>query len=236
MKVGILNAIHPDESKVNWQGTPVDTYIHFFQSVNAPFEYTGYDVAQGQFPASPTECDAYIITGSPRSAYESETWLVTLAQFIRDVYAAGQKMVGICFGHQMLAQSLGGRVEKSEKGWGFGLKQFDVAVQKPWMTGHPNECSLYFVHQDQIMQLPPQAELLGGNVFCPNTMYEINGRVLGIQGHPEITLEIMDDVSARLEDIMERGMYETAVQSLQNTQPDNQLVGEWIVNFLTAAE
>ncbi len=232
-KLGILNAIHPDESKVNWNGTPIDAYIRFFQSVNAPFEYAGYQIAEGQFPASPTECDAYVITGSPRGAYESEAWIIKLIQFIRDAYQARVKFVGICFGHQVLAQALGGRVEKSEKGYGFGEKQFAVSKQKTWMMGEPNQWSLYFAHQDQVMVLPPEAELLGGNGFCPNVMYEIDGRVLGIQGHPEFTPSIMEDIRVMVEDIMEPGMYETAVASLQDPHPDNQLVGQWIVNFLT---
>ncbi len=233
MKLGILNAIHPDESKVNWHGTPIDAYIRFFQSVNAPFKYAGYRVAEGQFPVSPTECDAYVITGSPRGAYESEAWIIELMQFIQDAYQAGVKLIGICFGHQILAQALGGRVEKSEKGYGFGQKKFDVTEKKAWMTDAPDHCSLYFAHQDQVMALPPEAELLGGNGFCPNGMYEINGRVLGIQGHPEFTSSIMEDIRVMVKDIMEPGMYETAVSSLQNAQTDNQLVGLWIVNFLT---
>ncbi len=232
MKLGILNAIHPDESKVNWSGTPIEAYIRFFQSVNAPFEYAGYRVAMGEFPASTLECDAYVITGSPRGAYESEAWIVELMQFIRDAHQAGAKLVGICFGHQILAQALGGRVEKSEKGWGFGLKQFSITKTKPWMTAVPDQCSLYFAHQDQIVALPPQAELLGGNEFCPIGMYEINGRILGIQGHPEFTPGIMEDIRGMLAGVMESEMYETAVASLQDPHPDNQLVGQWIVNFL----
>ncbi|MCA9936779.1 MAG: hypothetical protein KC415_22745 [Anaerolineales bacterium] len=234
MKVGILNAIHPNESEVNWQGTPVDAYIRFFQSVNAPFEFVGYGVAQGQFPASPTECDAYVITGSPKGAYETEEWIITLLQFIRDAYAAGGKLVGICFGHQILAQALGGRVEKSEKGWGFGAKAFTVTTEKPWMSAYQSTCSLYFAHQDQVMELPPKAELLGGNDFCPNAMYEIDGRVLGVQGHPEFTPAIMDDISVGMAGKMEQTGFETAVKSLHHTQPNNQLFGEWIVNFLAA--
>ncbi|MCP4424144.1 MAG: GMP synthase [Chloroflexi bacterium] len=234
MKLGILNAIHPNESKVNWGGTPIDAYIRFFQDVNAPFEYAGYRVAEGQFPASPTECDAYVITGSPRGAYESEAWIIELMQFIRDAYQAGAKLVGICFGHQILAQALGGHVEKSEKGYGFGEKPFNVIGKKEWMTDAPNQCSLYFAHQDQVVALPPEAQLLGGNDFCPNGMYEINGRVLGIQGHPEFTPSIMEDIRVLVESTMEPGMYETAVASLQDSHPDNQLVGQWIVNFLTA--
>jgi GMP synthase-like glutamine amidotransferase len=83
------------------------------------------------------------------------------------------------------------------------------------------------------MALPPGAELLGGSAFCPNTMYTIDGRVLGIQGHPEFTPGIMADISREAEGEMEPKMFATAVASLQNENPDNQLVGQWIINFLS---
>ncbi len=232
IKLGILNAIRPGTSSVNWGGAPTDAFIRFFQSVDAPFEYIVYEAAQGELPPTPDACDAYVITGSPDDAYGTAEWLVALSQFIRDVYQSGERMVGICFGHQMLAHALGGQVAKSEKGIGFGLKQFDVMTKKAWMVEAPDQCALYFSHQDQVMQLPPDAELLGGNAFCPIALYEINGRVLGIQGHPEVSLEMMVEAAAAKKDKMEREMYETAVSSLENGRPDAQLVGRWIVDFL----
>jgi GMP synthase-like glutamine amidotransferase len=233
MHIGILNAIHPKESRVNWQGTPVDAYIRFFKRVQASFTYSGYDVTKGELPDSPDACDAYIITGSPKGVYDSDPWIAELAQFIRDSYHAGKKLVGICFGHQILAEALGGHAEKSEKGKGFGLKRFDLYDVKPWMKQKPDSCALYFAHQDQVVALPPGAELLGGNAFCPNTMYTIDNRILGIQGHPEFTPEIMQDLLPGVAESETPAFYETAVSSLQNGSPDNQVVGEWIVNFLT---
>ncbi len=232
MKLGILNAIAPEAAVINWGGTPVDAYIRFFESVNAPFTYAGYQVAQGQFPISPDECDAYIITGSPRGVYDTDDWIAVLSQFIRDSYRAGIKLVGICFGHQILAHALGGRAEKSEKGRNFGLKSFDIFQQKAWMNGNPDRCSLYFAHQDQVVELPPEAECLGGNTFCPIMLYEIDNHVLGIQGHPEFSLDIMRDLLPVIEKKLEPSMYKAAVRSLDNGVPDNQLVAQWLVNFI----
>ena len=233
MKLGILNAISSEESVVNWGGTPVDTYIRFFESVNAPFTYVGYPVTKGQFPASPDECDAYIITGSPKGVYDTGDWIAVLSQFIRESYLAGTKMVGICFGHQILAQALGGHAEKSEKGSGFGLKSFDITQPKAWMNGKPDRCSLYFAHQDQVIKLPPEAELLGGNTFCPIALYEIDKRVLGVQGHPEFSIGIMQDLLPIFREKLEPSMYEASVRSLDNGTPDNQLVAQWLVNFIS---
>ena len=233
MKLGILNAIDPAKSGVNWNKTPFDGYVRFLDEIDCGFEYVHYVVALGNFPAAPDECDAYIITGSPDGAYEQLAWIDTLSQFIRDCYAADIKLIGICFGHQILAQALGGRVEKSEKGRGFGEKSFSISHKKEWMGDFtPDECKLYFAHQDQVMMLPPHAELLGGNDFCPIALYTVEDKVLGMQGHPEFTPSIMEDIQVMLEGNMDEGMYKTAVSSLQNANPDRKIAGRWIHNFL----
>ena len=234
LKVGILNAIHPQKSVINWGGSPTDAYIRFFEGVGGSFSFVGYDVAQGQFPQSPDACDAYVITGSANGVYDADPWIAELIQFIQASYAAGKRLVGICFGHQILAHALGGHAEKSEKGWGLGLKTFDVVQSKPWMEEGLARCALYFAHQDQVMTLPPQAERLGGNGFCPNAFFVIGEQVLGIQGHPEFTKPMMVDLLAPMVDELPAVVHETAVSSLNLAQPDNNLVGQWLVNFLTA--
>jgi GMP synthase-like glutamine amidotransferase len=90
-------------------------------------------------------------------------------------------MVGICFGHQLLAQALGGQLVKSEKGSGLGLHSFRISRRKLWMIKQPKQYALYFFHQDQVTRLPPRADLLGGNAFCPNAFFSVGDRVLGIQ-------------------------------------------------------
>jgi len=233
MKVGILNAISPELSQINWGGSPIDAYIRFLQRADPPFTYTGFEVAQGKFPSSPDDCDAYVITGSPRGVYDNDAWIGKLAHFIRDCYGMDKKLVGICFGHQILAQALGGRAEKWDKGWGLGLKQFEIRESKPWMTGETGQCSLYFAHQDQVTRLPQEAELLGGNAFCPNALYTIRDQVLGVQGHPEFTIGIMEELLARPKNSIDDGLLQEASDSLKNGAPDSLLWAHWIVNFLT---
>lgn len=232
MKLGILNAIPPGPSDVDWDDTPVDTYIRFFQSVEAPLDYIGYEVTLGEMPASPEECDAYVVTGSPRGVYDDDPWIADLSSFIRAAYAAGRKLVGICFGHQILAHALGGRAIKADAGWGVGLKQFHVFAEQPWMDGQSGSCSLYFVHQDQVVELPPGAQRLAGNDFCPKIMYTIPGRALGLQAHPEFTERIMRDILESKEDNIDDASRRAALQSLDVAQPDNLLLAHWIVDFL----
>jgi GMP synthase-like glutamine amidotransferase len=232
LSIGILDAFPSNAITINWNHTPVDVYIRFLEQVDPPFAFTGYAITKGEFPAHPDERDAYLITGSPRGVYDADPWITELINFIRESYQAGKKIVGICFGHQILAHALNGCAAKSEKGWGFGLKRFDIYAHKPWMTDCRSSCNSYFAHQDQVIQLPPNAELIGGNGFCPNLFFTLNDQILGFQGHPEFTTELMSEVIAEDKKWVKPHVYQAALQSLNEGAPDNQLFAQWIVNFL----
>lgn len=130
MKLGILNACTPDE-EASFGVQEIEAFADLFAHAGTAVELIEYRITEGDFPASPAACDAYLITGSPKGVYDDEPWIAQLSAFIRDTHAAQQKMVGICFGHQILAHSLGGHAEKSPKGWGMGLKQIAVHGDKP---------------------------------------------------------------------------------------------------------
>jgi GMP synthase-like glutamine amidotransferase len=132
----------------------------------------------------------------------------------------------------MLAYALGGHAEKSEKGWGLGLKSFAITATKPWMEGSDSNCSLYFVHQDQVTALPPEAELLGGSDFCPNALYTIDDRVLAMQGHPEFSAELMEAILDAPEKRANPQTRQAALDSLHSGAPDNRRMATWVANFL----
>jgi GMP synthase-like glutamine amidotransferase len=102
------------------------------------------------------------------------------------------------------------------------------------MTGKSERCTLYFVHQDQVIRLPPEAELLGGDDFCPNAFFTVDNRVLSLQGHPEFSIRIMRDLLAVIREQLGPQRYTEATRSLDSGTPDNQLMARWMVNFLTA--
>ncbi len=235
MKIGILNAFPPEYTKIQWKTNAAEVYIDFLNLAPNSFSYASYNVAEGDIPTNSDECDAYLITGSPRGAYDVDPWIGQLSAFIQEAYQAGIKLVGICFGHQILAQALGGRVEMSDKGWGLGVKTFEISAPQPWMTGTSTKCALNFVHQDQVIALPPEAQLLGGNEFCPNLFFTIKDQVLGLQGHPEFTAEIMAQIFPELENDVSSEELTTARISVENFPPNNQMVAQWVVNFLKSA-
>jgi len=193
-----------------------------------------YSVLENDYPSSITECDAYLLTGSKVGVYDSQPWLVSLRDFVNRAYESHVPLVGICFGHQMIAHSLGGLAQKSELGWGIGALSHRLVTTETtpaWMENAPDQLCLLYSHQDQVVRLPEGAHALYGSHFCPNGAFHIPGRVLAFQGHPEFTL----DYSARLmHSRQERylpGQYEHAMDSLTRTI-DNDLVAHWIKRFI----
>jgi GMP synthase-like glutamine amidotransferase len=120
VKIGILKT---DAVRPEWVpefGEYPDMFIALLGELDPTLEFSVYDVEQGEYPADIDEVDAYLITGSKSSVYEDKPWIARLIDFVRELHRRGKKLVGICFGHQLVAQALGGKTEKSAKGWGVG--------------------------------------------------------------------------------------------------------------------
>lgn len=140
------------------------------------FSFRTYCVVQGELPADAQDCDGWLITGSRHGAYEDHPWIPPLEQLIRDAYAAHVPVVGICFGHQIVAQAMGGRVEKFAGGWSVGATDYDFQGET---------ITLNAWHQDQVTVLPPGAQVIASNAFCANAALLYDDRALTIQAHPE---------------------------------------------------
>lgn len=123
-----------------------------------------FDVTAGEYPGRPQDYAGYIVTGSPAGVYDDLPWIGPLKRFLQE--AKGKtKLVGVCFGHQVMAEAFGGRVEKSAKGWGVGLQRYRVLGQAPWMDA-ADELAVPASHQDQVVEQPPCTRLLAASGFC----------------------------------------------------------------------
>lgn len=231
MKLAILNAL-PAPYVFEGELSDGEKFVRLFAATDPTLECQVYDAAAGELPDSPAVAEAFLITGSPAGVYDGDPWIAPLEEFVRQAYAAKKKLVGICFGHQLLTQALGGRVEKSGQGWILGLRHFEIEDRADWLTPAKSLCSLYFVNQDQVTALPPGADVIGGSDFCPYTIFVIKNQVLGIQAHIEQSRRFMRLVIDFLELRAPAALRAEAHRSLEQGLPDDKLVAQWVVNFL----
>jgi len=237
IRLGILDAV-PGEYYLPGEASDPQKFEAMFGSIGAPFEYRSFAVTRNEFPQSVADCDAWLVTGSPCSAYDNYTWIATLSEFTREVSRLERPMVGICFGHQLIARSLGGRVELASDGWLLGLHEFSIHKPKPWMPDQTaGQRSLYFINQDQVTELPPDAELLAGSSRCPNALYTVGDRILSLQGHPEQPLASMKAFSKKLLDDyhLDRRVYDAALDSMAKRAPEASRFARCIADFVAAA-
>jgi GMP synthase-like glutamine amidotransferase len=228
--IGILNAYHFDTTPGSYQELYEPMILKYFKRIMPGVDLVTYQVAQNQFPKDINECDGWVITGSPASSYDKETWITNLANFTKKCHESKKKVLGICFGHQLIAQALGGEVENSNKGWGIGVRSFDVINKLPWM-GKEESCSVLFSHQDQVTKLPSGSIHLGTDPFCNYQMFSIGEHIFSLQGHPEFTKEYAEARYSTRKSAIGLGVYQEGIESLKNDVSDD-ILESWINNFL----
>lgn len=196
-----------------------------------------FDVCDGEFPPSLDCCDDYVATGSRFSAYDDVDWIQALKDFVRRIRVTKKPFVGVCFGHQILAEALGGRVARAEVGWGVGVHGVEVVnrelSQPPelWMRPEQSSCRLQYMHQDQVERLPEDAVVIGRSDHCPVAMLRVGDSMLGIQAHPEFTRAYSEALMLDQIERIGKERVKTALASLD--QPtDESVVAKWIVEFL----
>jgi GMP synthase-like glutamine amidotransferase len=181
----------------------------------------------------PPACEAVLITGSPAGVYDSTPWMDPLRAFVRGAFEAKTPIVGVCFGHQIIADAMGGVVRKSEKGWGVGRHTYDIIRHRDWMNGGGATISLSASHQDQVIEPPAGAATLASSKHTDHAMLAYdNAPVISVQGHPEFSDRFVSALySARRGKTLSDAAVDAALESLTRPE-DNALVGEWIVRFL----
>ncbi|WP_027882726.1 glutamine amidotransferase-related protein [Meiothermus rufus] len=221
-----------DEPPLGLEGLAGDYPAMFERLLGLPL--TPFDVRAGHYPARVADFAGYLITGSRASVYDPLPWIPPLEDFVRSVVTSKSRLVGICFGHQMIGQALGGRVERWPGGWGVGVHCFSIDRTMPWMAPPLAEVRLILSCQDQITQLPPGAVVLGGSAFSPHALIQVGPNVLGLQPHPEFS-------KAFAEALLEMRREQVGVQRYAEAkasfalEPSSKEVAGWIRNFLSTA-
>jgi GMP synthase-like glutamine amidotransferase len=226
MKLAILETGRPPGDLVRRFG---DYPAMMTRMLDGEFEIDTFDVAAGEFPADPSDYEAYLVTGSPAGVYDPLPWIEPLKQFLRD--AGDRKLVGICFGHQIMAEAFGGHVEKSDKGWGIGLQHYEIDRVEPWMDEMAS-IDVPASHQDQVVAQPPHTKVIASSPFTPFAALAWTDRpAISVQFHPEFDLDYAKAlIEARREKMPDA---DRAIASLDRPN-DNARIADWIRRFLTA--
>ncbi|MBP1804743.1 type 1 glutamine amidotransferase [Rubellimicrobium aerolatum] len=174
MLIGILQTGHAPDALRPSHGDYPDLFQRLLR--DRDLDFRTWAVVDGEFPQGPHAAEGWLITGSRHGAYEDHPWIPPLEQLIRDIHAANVPLVGVCFGHQIVAQALGGRVEKFPGGWSVGRTEYD------W---NGERLALNAWHQDQVTQRPEGATVLASSPFCENAALLYGDRILTVQAHPE---------------------------------------------------
>ena len=230
LSIGILKTDTVRESLSPEFGEYPDMFIRLLKETDDELNFVTYDVEHQEYPNNINEVDAYLITGSKYSVYDNEPWIIALTEFVRELHREHKKLIGICFGHQMVAHALGGCVDKSSEGWGLGVSESTLTSAESWSTGG-NKFNLLMSHQDQVMAPPKNARVIAATKFCPILACQLEDHVLTFQGHPEFDKSyyraLMDVRRERLGD----ELYSQALEGAKKPI-DNLKVAQWIVNFL----
>ena len=224
MKIGILLTGHAPDALIDATGD----YDLFFQRLldGHGFAFETWAVVYGQFPPDALAADGWLITGSRYGAYEDHDWIAPLEQLVRDIQASGRPMVGICFGHQIIAQALGGRVEKYAGGWSVGRVEYDTA-QGP--------VAIQAWHQDQVTELPDGARVLGSNATCANAVLAYGDHIWTVQPHPEFANEAIDGlIRTRGKGVVPDPLLAQAHEALDTPTDRWDIAAEMADFFLTA--
>jgi len=183
MKIGILQCGHAAPEVTAEHGDYSDMFQRLLSGHG--FSYQTWDVVDMQFPDSIHAADGWLLSGSRHGAYEDLPFIPPLEDFIRAAFGAHVPMVGVCFGHQIIAQALGGRVEKFDRGWAIGHHTYDFEGL--------GEVSLNAWHQDQVIDLPEGARVVAGNEFCKHAALVYGRRAYTVQPHPEFASPLIGE-------------------------------------------
>ena len=235
MKIGLLAAgVTPLELQGE-HGSYVEMFVRLFSTAGYHFSYEKYNVFKGEFPADVGCCDAWLVTGSACGVYEDLPWMLRLKTLISEIYRQGRPLLGICFGHQIIAATFGGRVEKYAGGWNVGLQEYRVRAHPAFVRQAVDSFVLPAIHQDQVVAKPDNAEVFATSGSCRHAGLVYDRKIFTLQGHPEFTLDFERAIielrrgQAIAEETARIGLQTLAAE---NPKVDIPLVTTWMADFL----
>ena len=230
LRIAILDAV-PQSYWGDDRGITDSTKFRILlQPENPAARLDPYYVTRDSFPASVDDYDGYLVTGSPCSVHDDDPWIGQLEEFARTATARGKRVIGSCFGHQLLAKAFGGEVGPNEHGWLVGNFAVRIARRHDWMQPAANVTGMYHFNQERVTRLPPAAEAFAHTDDYPDFGFTIDDTVMSFQGHPEqsrLSMQNFLDTTPTLS----AEQYRRAAANIAEAQPDARVWGAWMMRF-----
>ncbi|MHB0775893.1 glutamine amidotransferase-related protein [Halomonas sp. WWR20] len=231
MQIGLLQCDDVAEELQSRHGNYPEMFERMFTALDPTLEFCVWRCHAGDIPTQVDTVDAWVISGSKFGVNDGDAWIEALCGFVRQLWAARKPLVGVCFGHQLIARALGGEVVKCARGWGVGMSFNRLVSRAEWMEPWQEGLDLVVSHQDQVLRLPQGANVLAESDFCPFYLIQVGETFLGIQGHPEFTRAYSADLINLRRDSLPDNRVREGLTSL-NAGVDDQLMARWILNFM----
>ena len=190
-----------------------DMFARLFQAAGAHWEMDMFHTPQGEYPAHFADYDAVLLTGSRADAFSQAPWVATLREQVTQLLAQNKKLVGICFGHQLIAACLGAPIGRASQGWGAGRMCYQWHA--PELAPGRREIALLASHQDQVFALPAGATLLASSAFCPIAAFRLGQNVICVQAHPEFVEDYSAYLLHKRRALLGEAQFQASIESLQ---------------------
>lgn len=200
MRIGIVETGRPSDTLAQKHGNYPEMFAKLIGAHLPGANFLTWSPVAAEPPVSPDTADGWVITGSRHGAYDDLVWIKHLETFVQTCVAHSIPLIGVCFGHQIIAQALGGKVHKSNKGWGVGPQNYHISNIPSWIDGLSEEYTSHAIHQDQVTQIPPNSTVIASSDFCKYAaMYYGDAEfpeAISVQSHPEFSAEFVRDIGA----------------------------------------
>lgn len=207
-------------------------FTTLFDSVCDKAEYRIYEAMNGHLPTAFNSRELYVITGCNLSAYDDIAWIRQLSSWIEEADKARIKLVGVCFGHQIIARALGGKVERAANGWGVGIREATVTDETTRTTLGTAKIRMLYNHHDQVVKLPSRATLIAQSDFCPIESFRINNHIITFQGHPEYVTDYERHLINNFADNEPAELKAAAIKSMTHNNHNGKEIAAMLIKWI----
>lgn len=235
MRIGILQCDDVRSSLSTEFGEYADMIQVSFNELDSetPFEFEVFKAHLGQLPDCVEEYEAYIITGSRHSILDSDAlWINSLVDFIVRLNKAQITAIGIGFGHHLIAEAMGCKIERSDMGWLIGVHAVTVQHEAAFMSPKTGEYRLAMLSSDQVQAITEQTTVLAGSPKCPYAMLQFGDNMLGVQGRPEFSAAFAKRLLTLRQEEFPSKRFANGIASFSEQTQDNALMFSWFAHFI----